>query len=76
MPVGPDDEPAGPVILWSDTRSRSNVARILGGPINVGGYAPRKVLPWLRITGGAPSPAGADPTGHALLLQNELSDIG
>ncbi|MCU0295103.1 MAG: FGGY-family carbohydrate kinase [Candidatus Nanopelagicales bacterium] len=76
VPVGPDDEPAGPVILWSDTRSRSNVARILGGPINVGGYAPRKVLPWLRITGGAPSPAGADPTGHALLLQNELSDIG
>ena len=33
VPVGPDDDPAGPVILWSDTRSRHNVARILGGPI-------------------------------------------
>lgn len=76
VPVGPDDEPAGPVILWSDSRSRYNVKRILGGPVNISGYAPHKVLPWIRITGGAPSPSGADPTGHALLLQNELSDIG
>lgn len=74
VPVGHDDYPVGPVILWSDTRSRNNVKRAIGGP--VAGYAPHKVLPWLRITGGAPSPSGADPTGHALLLGNELSDIG
>lgn len=76
VPVGADGDPVGPVLLWSDTRSRANVSRILGGPVSVAGYAPQKVLPWLRITGGAPSPSGADPTGHALLLQNELSDIG
>jgi xylulokinase len=52
------------------------VARVIGGRLSVAGYDPRKVLPWLRITGGAPNPAGADPTGHALLLQNELSDVG
>lgn len=76
VPVDDDGDPAGPVLLWSDTRSRHNVRRLLGGPVSVGGYAPHKVLPWIRITGGAPSPSGADPTGHALLLQNELSDIG
>jgi xylulokinase len=76
VPVGSDGDPAGPVLLWSDTRSRRNVARVIGGPISVGGYAPQKVLPWLRTSGGAPNPAGADPTGHALLLQNELSDVG
>ena len=76
VPVGHDDAPAGPVLLWSDTRSRSNMARVVGGPLNVGGYAPQKVLPWLRATGAAPSPSGADPTGHALLLQNELKEIG
>lgn len=54
VPVGPDDAPAGPVMLWSDTRSRHNVRKLIGGPISVGGYAPHKVLPWLRITGGAP----------------------
>ena len=74
VPVGADDYPVGPVILWSDTRSRANIARTIGGP--VAGYAPQKVWPWLKITGGAPSPSGADPTGHALLLQNELSDVG
>lgn len=76
VPVGADGDPVGPVLLWSDTRSRNNVSRIIGGPVSVAGYAPQKVLPWLRITGGAPNPAGADPTGHALLLQNELSDVG
>ena len=76
VPVGPDDAPAGPVMLWSDTRSRHNVRKLIGGPISVGGYAPHKVLPWLRITGGAPNPSGADPTGHSLLLQNELSEVG
>ncbi len=74
VPVGADDYPVGPVILWSDTRSRANVHRAIGGP--VAGYAPHKVWPWLKVTGGAPSPSGADPTGHALLLRNELSDIG
>ncbi len=76
VPIDGDGDPAGPVILWSDTRSRHNVARLLGGPISVGGYAPHKVLPWIRTAGGAPSPSGADPTGHSLLLQNELSDVG
>lgn len=74
VPVGDDDYPVGPVLLWSDTRSQANVRRVVGGP--VAGYAPQKVWPWLKITGGAPSPSGADPTGHALLLQNELSDVG
>lgn len=76
VPVGADGDPAGPVLLWSDTRSRGNVRRLLGGPVSVGGYAPHKVLPWIRITGGAPSPSGADPTGHSLLLQNELAEVG
>lgn len=76
VPVDDAGDPAGPVLLWSDTRSRHNVRRLLGGPVTVGGYAPHKVLPWIRITGGAPSPSGADPTGHSLLLQNELSDVG
>lgn len=76
VPVGADGDPVGPVLLWSDTRARQDVERIVGGPVNVGGYAPHKVWPWLRTTGGAPNPSGADPTGHALLLQGALSDIG
>ncbi|MDP3972468.1 MAG: FGGY-family carbohydrate kinase, partial [Candidatus Nanopelagicales bacterium] len=76
VPVAADGSPAGPVLLWADTRARPHMREIVGGPLSVGGFAPHKVLPWVRITGGAPSPSGADPTGHSLLLQRELSDVG
>ncbi len=76
VPVGHDGRPAGPVLLWSDTRARTEAQRLVGGRLNVGGYAPHKILPWLRITGGAPSPSGADPTGHSLLLNGPLRDVG
>lgn len=76
VPVGHDGRPAGPVLLWSDTRARPQARRLVGGRLSVGGYAPHKILPWLRITGGAPSPSGADPTGHSLLLNGPLRDIG
>jgi len=46
---------------------------VIGGPISVQGFAPQKVLPWIRLTGGAPTPSGADPTGHSLLLQREMA---
>lgn len=76
VPVGADGEPVGPVLLWADTRARGHVRKIVGGPLSVSGFAPHKVLPWVRVTGGAPSPSGADPTGHSMLLQNELGDVG
>lgn len=76
VPVGHDGRPAGPVLLWSDTRARREARRIVGGPLSIGGYSPAKILPWLRITGGAPSPSGADPTGHGLLLNGPLAEVG
>ena len=75
VPVGADTQPVGPVVLWADTRARALVRDIIGGPVSVGGYAPQKVLPFVRITGGAPSPSGADPTGHSMLLQTRFADI-
>lgn len=75
VPVGADGTPVGPVLLWADTRARPLVKEILGGPVNVSGYAPHKVLPFVRRTAGAPTPSGADPTGHSLLLQNRLRSV-
>lgn len=76
VPVGDDGEPVGPVLLWADTRAAAHMGPIIGGPLAVGGIAPHKALPWLRYTGGAPSPSGADPTGHAQLLAAELAEVG
>ncbi|MDQ1246342.1 MAG: Carbohydrate kinase, partial [Actinomycetota bacterium] len=76
VPVGADGTPVGPVLLWADTRGGRHVRPIISGPLSVAGYAPHKVLPWLRVTGGAPSTAGDDPTGHWQVLTHELADVG
>ena len=75
VPVDERGEPVGPVLLWADTRARRYMKEVIGGPVSVQGFSPQKVLPWIRITGGAPTPSGADPTGHSLLLQREFADV-
>jgi xylulokinase len=75
VPVGADTQPVGDVLLWADTRARHHVADVIGGKINVQGISPLKALPFVRVTGGAPTPSGADPTGHSLLLQREFPDV-
>ena len=75
VPVDAAGQPVGEVLLWADTRAAKHVPDVIGGPISIQGFSPFKVLPWVRRTGGAPSPSGADPTGHSLLLQRELTDV-
>ena len=75
VPVGADGEPVGEVILWADTRARDLMHPVIGGPVNISGFAPQKALPFIRLTGGAPSPSGADPTGHSLLLRARLPEV-
>jgi xylulokinase len=75
VPVGTDGQPAGDVLSWQDTRARGLSREVIGGALSIGGYAPLKIWPFLRITGGAPSPSGADPTGHSLLWQELLTDV-
>lgn len=75
VPVDVHGEPAGDVLLWADTRARDLVRQVIGGPVSVSGIAPHKALPYVRVTGGAPSPSGADPTGHSLLLRERLPEV-
>jgi xylulokinase len=75
VPVGADGEPVGDVLLWSDTRARDLSREVIGGPVAISGFAPHKVVSFVRLTGGAPTPSGADPTGHSLLLQARLPEV-
>ncbi len=68
VPVDADGRPTGPCLMWLDTRGREFARRVIGGPIE--GYNPRKILPFVRKSGGGPSPAGADPIGQMLYLMN------
>ena len=67
VPVDVAGEPVGPCLLWMDTRGRPYSRKVIAGP--VAGYAPVTALSWIRRSGGAPSPSGADPIGHMLYLQ-------
>jgi len=75
VPVGAGGEAVAPCLLWSDTRGRALAAKRLGGPISVVGYSPGNLVRWLRLTGGAPSPGGADPLGHHLHLASREPDV-
>ncbi len=72
VPVDADGRAVGPCLTWADDRGGRHSKKAFGGL--AAGYRPTAILPWLRYTGGAPSPGGADPSGHALFLQHERPD--
>ncbi len=73
VPVDANGEPTGPCLTWLDTRGGPHSRRAFGGPIQ--GYNPRKVLRFIRVNGGAPSTAGADPIGQILYLTHEEPEL-
>jgi xylulokinase len=70
VPVDAEGQAAGECLLWSDTRGGPFSAKAMGGPVSLFGYSPGNMLRWIQLTGGAPSPNGADPLGHELYLRN------
>src|SRR5450759_487718 len=71
VPVGSDGIALAPCVLWSDHRGARWSKKITGGRVSVSGYAPARIVQWLRLAGGAPNPNGADPTGHAQFLRHQ-----
>ena len=70
VPVDADGQPVSDCLLWSDTRGGRFYAKAVGGPVALFGYSPGNILRWVQLTGGAPSPIGAEPLGHEIYLRN------
>ncbi len=70
VPVDAEGNLVGDCLLWSDTRGGRFSAKAMGGPVSLFGYSPANIVRWVQLTGGAPSPHGADPLGHELYLRN------
>lgn len=62
-------------LVWLDSRGSRDVEAITGGLLNIQGYAPLKLLQWIRLTGGAPSRSGKDSIAHILYIKNKMPDI-
>lgn len=65
----------GNAIIWMDTRGAPYVRELIGGPVKIQGFDPRKARKWVQLTGGAPTDAGKDPIAHILYLRNERPDV-
>ena len=68
-------EPLRPAILWMDSRGARYVPSIVNGLIKIEGYGLRKLIRWLRLTGGIPGLAGKEPVAHLLWLRHEEPEI-
>jgi xylulokinase len=64
-------EPLGNAIIWMDTRGAPYIRELIRGFPAFEGYSLRKLLTWVRLTGGAPGRAGKDPIAHILYLKHE-----
>jgi xylulokinase len=73
VPVDDSGEPVAPCLMWLDSRGGSEAVRRVGGPLS--GYAPAKLLTWVRHSGGAPSLDGCDPLGHRWFLQTQQPQV-
>ena len=73
--VDESGEPLMNAIIWMDSRGAPYNQQVSGGPLSIEGYAPWKLVSWMRLTGGAPGHAGKDPLGHILFIKNELPEI-
>jgi xylulokinase len=73
--VGSDGEPLMPAVIWMDSRGNKAIRKVAGGPVNVLGYDPRKLMRWVQVTGGAPGLSGKDPVAHILFIRDAFPDV-
>lgn len=69
VPVDAEGEALVNALIWLDTRSSGEAERLIGGWPRIGGYGLLNLMRWLRITGGAPNPAGKDPPSKMMWLK-------
>jgi xylulokinase len=75
IPVDADGKPLMNVISWLDMRGAKHIYKMAHGLVNVEGYDLLKVLRWIRLTGGAPTLTGTDPSAHMLYVRMERPEI-
>ena len=75
VPVDRDGRALMNAITWADMRGAARIRAHARGWLNFAGYDARRLLRWVRITGGAPSLTGKDPAAHMLLVRDEFPDV-
>jgi xylulokinase len=60
---------------WSDSRGAPYTKRVTDGLIKISGYGLRRLVRWVKLTGGVPTQSGADALAHILFIRHERPDV-
>ena len=62
-------------MTWLDMRGAESLKQLTEGRFNIEGYQPLRLMRWMRLTGGAPSVRGTDPSAHMLYIRDNLPEV-
>ena len=68
--VDRDGRPLVRALIWMDSRGAEQIRRVTGGVPSLQGYGLRKLVTWIRRSGGAPGHSGKDTVAHILYLRD------
>ncbi len=75
VPVDREGRPLCRAIIWMDSRGARHLRPVLRGFPLIEGYGARKLIRWIRRTGGAPGHSGKDPIAHILFVRAEMPEV-
>jgi xylulokinase len=75
VPVDADGRPLMRAIIWMDSRGADQIRQVVRGFPTIEGYGLRKLVTWIRRTGGAPGHSGKDSIAHILFIRDKLPAI-
>lgn len=62
-------QPLMNALIWMDARGAAAVSQRVSGGLQVAGYNLRRLVKWVRLTGGIPQHSGKDPVAHILYIK-------
>ena len=75
VPVDAAGRPLMRAVHWMDSRGTRYTHEITDGLIKISGYGLRKLLGWVRSTGGVPTHSGNDALAHILYIKHGCPDV-
>ena len=75
VPVDREGRALMNAVLWMDMRGAPYLRKQFRGALNYSGLSAPRILRWIRLTGGMPSPTGKDPAAHMLLIRDAFPEV-